>query len=248
MFNHKGVSMKSTGFPLLAALGTLSLWISCGYLVPGWMHFWIRLSYLAVPLVAVLIVLLLIRKAGPGRVLKRFITQWCKFVGTYMALVTVGSVLVLLLCSAVGYLPYSDRPGPGWGNTPPHLPGIDEIKYFSHWTIFLLPICYFFGSLLFVFMGWMNWFGAPTWLTRMLGGIFSAMFGAISVAAAGWVISISVVVSNTVGILCLLFGLVALPSLALERPASLSPFGRTIGIAVNVLFVVGMLVYPFIHH
>ncbi len=45
--------------------------------------------------------------------------------------------LLLVLINSVGYLPYSDRPGPGWQT--PHLPSGQELGFFAGLAVLLLP-------------------------------------------------------------------------------------------------------------
>ena len=168
---------------LLAALISLTLWILMAYMGEHWLsqHGFARIFYLSIPPATALVVILL-KKADAAPVLKEFAREWWRTVWTYTALVSLSAVLVLIICSAVGYLPYSDRPGPGWGHIPSHIPRLQEIGYFLGWAILLLPICYFSGSLLFVSMAWLKWLDTPVWLARSLGGLFSAAFGMLAVA------------------------------------------------------------------
>jgi hypothetical protein len=228
----------------LAALGSSTLWIAAGYFVSGWLqrHSFTRMVYLALPPAAAVAVILVCK----GGILKEFIRAWCKALCAFVLAVSACAVLVLLACSAVGYLPYSDRPGPGWGNIPPHFPGLDELKYFSGWALLLVPMCYFTGSILFIFMAWIRWLNAPPWLARSLGGVFSAGFGIVAIAAAGWYISIAPVVANIVGVVCLLFGIFVLPRVSPSRLAPLSLPFRIAGIAFCFLGRAWTLIYPFL--
>jgi hypothetical protein len=233
----------------VAALSASTIWIGLAHLAGRWLHqhsfTWI--AYIALPPVAAVAVMLLPRR-GSGPALKEFVRAWWRILWTYAVVVSVGAVLILVVCSAVGYLPYSDRPGPGWGNIPPHFPRLEEISYFADWALLLVPICYLMGSLLFIFMAWLKWLGAPSWLARVFGGIFSAAFGMLAIASAGWYISISVVVGNIVGIICLLFGVFVLPSVSPKRETQLSIRVRASGIALDLLFITAILVYPFLRH
>ena len=198
--------------------------------------------YLALPPAAAITVMLS-PKAG---ILKGFVKAWCKALCAFVLAVSAGAVLVLLACSAVGYLPYSDRPGPGWGNIPPHLPGLDELQYFSGWALLLVPMSYFTGSLLFICMAWIRWLEAPPWLARSVGGVFSAGFGILAIAAAGWYIAIAPVVGNIVGAVCLLFGIFVLPRVSPRRQTPLPLPFRIVGIAFCFLGMAWPLLYPFL--
>lgn len=163
-------------------------------------------------------------------------------------MVSLGAVLLLLLYSAVGYLPYSDRPGPGWGNIEPHFPVPEEIRYFSSWALILLPICYFMGNLLFLFMAWARWLKLPMWLARTLGGFFCSGLSMFAVAAAGWYIAIAVSVTNAVGVCGLLYGIFVLPRISPAREMPLSKTARSVGIALASLCLIACLAYPFLRH
>jgi hypothetical protein len=248
MFNlNRDTSYGTKDLYLFTALISVTLWILTAYIAEHWLsqHAFVRILYLSLPPAAVLVVMLLPSLTVPP-VLKELAKEWWKILWIYAAIVSVSAVLILLISSAVGYLPYSDRPGPGWSHISPHVPAFEEIRYFSGWAVLLLPMCFFNGSLLFVFMAWLKWLSAPAWLARILGGLFSAAFGILAVAAAGWYIAISASVSNVVGIVCLLFGLCVLPRIVMPRAAALSLSARVLGIAVVFVFMTTLLVYPFL--
>lgn len=241
--------MLASDRDFLAAQGALVLWVGSSYLVDDWLrqHSFARIPYFALPAAAALIVWL-IPKADSIPALKKFAKAWFNIVSAYVAGIGTSVVLLLLVSSAVGYLPYSDRPGPGWGNIPRHLPGLDEIKYFSGWAFFfLLPTCYFFGSLLFIFMAWIRWLNTPTWLARVLGGLFGYGFTALAVAGAGWYIAISPFIGNGVALMGLLFGILVLPRFVPHREMHLSTGTRAVGIVLAFLGLAAFLVYPFVH-
>lgn len=232
----------------LSAQATLILWVGSSYLVDEWLrqHSFARIAYFALPAAAALIVWL-IPKDDSILALKKFAKAWFNILSAYVAGIGTSVVLLLLISSAVGYLPYSDRPGPGWGNIPRHLPGLDEIKYFSGWAFFfLLPTCYFLGSVLFIFMAWIRWLNTPTWLARAVGGLFGYGLTALAVAAAGWYIAISPFVGYAVALLGLLFGIFVLPRFAPDREMHLSTGTRAVGIILALLGLTAFLVYPFV--
>lgn len=173
---------------------------------------------------------------------------WFNILWSYCLMVSASAVLLLLICSAVGYLPYSDRPGPGWGSIEPHFPVLQEIKYFSSWALLLLPVCYFMGTVLFSFMVWIRWLRTPTWLVRILCGICCSGLSMLAVAAAGWYIAISLFVINSVGVCALLFGVLVLPRFSAHREMPLSRTTRTVGVALAFLCVSAYLASPFLRH
>jgi hypothetical protein len=131
--------------------------------------------------------------------------------------VLAGGVFVLLaVSSSIGYLAYSDRPGPGWFN--PHLPTLQELGFYISWAFFFVgPFALLCGAVLFVFGQLISWLGAPVWTLRVLGGFFAAALGFWGIAAAGWYIAISVVAVYGGAVLGLLYGAVLLPKLAGDR-------------------------------
>ena len=73
----------------------------------------------------------------------RFFLDWLKSLGLYAVVVSAGTLLFLVGSSAVGYLAYSDRPGPGWGR------GIfswSEVKFFVGWLPLLIYCLLYLGE------------------------------------------------------------------------------------------------------
>jgi hypothetical protein len=178
--------------------------------------------------------------------LTRFVRGWSVCMALYCLTVVACALLVLLGCSALGYLPYSDRPGPGWGNVPMHLPGLNEIGYFGDWAVAgLLPVCGFWGSVFFFFGAWSGWFGTPKWLIRAMGGVFCGFLAVLATAGAGWYIAIAVVVPNITGVAGVLFGALILPRFAGPIGCSMVPWKRAILVSFAALAVAASISYPF---
>lgn len=227
---------------------SLTLWAGAAYLVDRWIteHLMTRIIYFGLP-PATYLTLFLVPRLRCNRIFTQFVKGWFKTVGIFSLLVSTSTVLLLLGASALGYLPYSDRPGPGWGNVAPHLPGLNELGYFSGWAaILLLPICYFFGSLLFVFLVGLGWLKAPVWLVRAAAGVSCAGLSILSVAAAGWYIAIAAFVPSSVGIFGLIFGALALPRIAPNRERHLSVSAQVAGIGLACLGMAAFLVRMFL--
>jgi hypothetical protein len=226
----------------------LAVWAGAAYLVDPWVteHIIARIIYFGLP-PATYLLLFLVPRFRSNSVFSQFVKGWFKTVGVYSLLVSASAVLLLLGASALGYLPYSDRPGPGWGSVAPHLPGVDELGYFSGWAaILLLPMCYFFGSFLFIFLAWIGWLKAPAWLVRAVAGVFCAGLSILSVAAAGWYIAIAAFVPPSVGILGLIFGALALPRIAHTRQRQLSVSAQVAGIGLACLGMAAFLARMFL--
>lgn len=246
MFKCTEARALSNDFIFLLLWTPLATWVGTAYLGGRWLnnHSLVRSIYFALPPAAYLI-LLFVPRIRSNPVFRNFVTHGFKMVCLYVFVVSAGTVLLLLGSSAVGYLSYSDRPGPGWG-MPPHLPGLDEIGYFSGWAVLLLPMCYFFGVLLFAFVTWITWLNAPSWLIRVAVAVFCAGVSMLSVAAAGWYIAIAPFVTNCVGVFGLLFGAFVLPRMSFSRKLQLTFMARAAGIGIACLGMIGLLVYPFL--
>ncbi|HZD93401.1 MAG TPA: hypothetical protein VE133_04050 [Candidatus Sulfotelmatobacter sp.] len=209
------------------------------------MHSRCRILYLLLPPIMAAIACYL-PETGGTRPLKTFAGNWFSTLWMYNAMVSACSILLLLGSSAIGYLPYSDRPGPGWGNIPSHIPQWGEIRYFSGWLVLLLPVSYFLGNILFIFMAWIRWLSVPKWLACALGGLFCAGFTMLAVAAAGWYIAISVAITNSVGICGLFFGAWLLPRVSPQREIPLSLWSRTAGVLLAATSMAAFFIYPFL--
>src|SRR5258708_7216208 len=100
----------------------------------------------------------------------RFFLDWMKSLGLYAVVVAAGTLLFLVGSSIVGYLAYSDRPGPGWGR------GVfswSEVKFFAGWLPLLVYFLLYLVAALFPFARFLGWFRSPRWLLRLLGGLFA---------------------------------------------------------------------------
>ncbi len=119
-------------------------------------------------------------------------TWWLCFIWVVVTYVIAADFLpnlLLVLVNSIGYLPYSDRPGPGW--QPAHLPSKEELQFFFGFSLLLIKITAFYG-LLFAGAGWVLGFcRVPRWVLRILASPFAFLSAAFSMAAAGWMIAIS---------------------------------------------------------
>jgi hypothetical protein len=168
------------------------------------------------------------------------------FFALLYAITLAGGIFIFLVASsAVGYLPYSDRPGPGWYN--PHLPPLQEMSFFASWAFrFVGPFALLWGAILFLFTRLTAWLGAPKWLLRTLGGVFGSVLGLLGIAAAGWYIAISWVATDVGAVLGLLFGVILLPKFAVVRTLSPMHWWRWAAlIGVTLCFAMG-IIYPLL--
>jgi len=163
----------------------------------------------------------------------------------YAAVLAGGVWLCLVVSSAIGYLPYSDRPGPGWFTA--HLPTLGELGFFGSWALFFVgPFALFWGAILFAFTRLSSWLGSPKWLLRILGGFFGAVLGLLGIEAAGWYIAISAVAVYAGALLGLTYGALLLPRFAITHAEKRLPLLRWFAIAGATVSLLMAIVYPMI--
>jgi hypothetical protein len=108
----------------------------------------------------------------------------------YALFLAGGTFILLVVVSAIGYLPYSDRPGPGWYAA--HIPNLQEVGYYASWaTFFVGPFALLWGMLLFVQVRALGWLATPRWLVRTVASVFALFLSLLGLAAAGWYIAIA---------------------------------------------------------
>lgn len=235
---------NSRFLPWIVLGGTV--WAAVGWaiapLLPGHWPSYALLS--CIPLIAAAAAICMPKSSIKAEAV-RFTRDWSVCLALYDLVVFLSVVALLLGCSAVGYLPYSDRPGPGWGNVPAHMPGLDEIKYFASWGILVIPMCTLSGSFLFLLTVWLGWFGVPKWLIRLSGGLIWGFLAVLATTAAGWYIAISVVPCDGAGLAAMIFGAIVLPRFSGSRGSALPPWKRASLITLATALVLALLSYPF---
>ena len=147
---------------------------------------------------------------------------WSSFlliVATYIIATDFLANLLLLLINCVGYLPYSDRPGPGW--QPAHLPSKDELRFFLSFAQALLPGSALYGGM-FGLAGLL--FGVcsvPRWVIRLLGAPLAFLASALIMSAAGWMIAISALGVYVAAGCAAIWALLLLPLLVVPKSSPL---------------------------
>jgi hypothetical protein len=126
----------------------------------------------------------------------RFLKDVAKRFGQYVLMVIGGVSVFMTLALVVGYLPYSDRPGPGWygwfegaaiEDLWHNMPYVLGFATLAAWTalFYVLPVV--------VLMRLLARARVRQWLLGVLGALVTAMLTFPVVAGAGWYISIGVV-------------------------------------------------------
>jgi hypothetical protein len=130
---------------------------------------------------------------------------------TYVLAADVLPNLLLLVVNSSGYLPYSDRPGPGWQK--PHLPSKEEIQFFFGFAVLLLRGTALYGVLFSLVTGLLGFCRVPGWGLGLIGTPLAFVSSGIMMSAAGWMIAISSMGVYTAAICGGLWGFFIFPSL-----------------------------------
>lgn len=173
----------------------------------------------------------------------KFFLDWAISLVLFVTVVALGTFLFLLGASAVGYLAYSDRPGPGW--MPSGSFSWTEVRFFLGWE--LLLILYFLpfaGAALFPFARVLGWLYSPRWLVRIFGALFSGFAALLSVLAAGWYIAISEYPVYAGGLCGIVYGAFLLPLFSKRSQSGGGTWKHWIGIAASILAFAALVSYP----
>src|SRR4029077_16422548 len=133
-------------------------------------------------------------EAKRSRMLNRMLTNdwWFRLLlieGTYVIAAGILPSILLVVISSVGYLPYSDRPGPGWQM--PHLAGAEELQFFANFAFLLLKATALYG-LIFAVSGLILAFcSLPRWALRVLAAPTASLASGLMMASGGWLIAIA---------------------------------------------------------
>ena len=145
--------------------------------------------------------------------IKNFFLDMVKAISLYLLLVPGGTVLILIGSLAAGYLPYSDRPGPGWQDS--GIFNLGSVWFLAQWAfLFLGPYCLVYGTGLFFGARLFGLLRAPRWLLAVLGALFAGLPSALLVAGLGWYIALAPFPPLGAGILGLAYGALLLPRYA----------------------------------
>jgi hypothetical protein len=140
--------------------------------------------------------------------MKRFLRDLILSVAWYLCLVVVGTLVALLVCRLIGYLPYSDRPGPGWGS--PSF-SLAELWFFISWALLLLPYAALWALGIFLFGRLLAWLWCPRWLLILSGALLAGYVSLTLVDAFGWYIAIAAAPVYTSCVLGIVWGAIVLP-------------------------------------
>lgn len=152
--------------------------------------------------------------------------------------------LLLVLVNSAGYLPYSDRPGPGWQM--PHLPTGDELRFFIGFSYLLLKATALYG-LIFAAAGLVLGFCLlPRWALRLLAVPTAFLASGLMMAAGGWMIALSPMGVYTTAGCGALWGLFVFPRLVRRMSC---PLPVAVRLALPIIMLAGstyLLVKPLL--
>lgn len=153
-------------------------------------------------------------------------------------------VLLLLLIDCSGYLPYSDRPGPGWQR--PHLPQLAEINFYLGFIIYLaIPSLYYAAGQTFLAVIY-ELCSLPRWLVRVLGALLAFLSAGLLMEGAGWMIAISATGIYIAAACGLFWGLIILPALYAPRTPAINLPLRVALVAICYGAATFYLIRPFL--
>ncbi len=157
--------------------------------------------------------------------------RWVRFLSvfaTYILAADLLPVILLLAINCIGYLPYSDRPGPGWQQ--PHLPGHEEIVFFASFAFMLGRPTLIYAAGHTLLAGVYELCSVPRWLVRVLGGITAFLSAGLLMEGVGWMIAIAPVGVYLAAGCGLLWGALLLPAFYTPGQRKFHPIIRIAGV------------------
>lgn len=144
----------------------------------------------------------------------KIVIDLLKTIGKYLLIVVGGTILFLILSPVVGYVPYSDRPGPGWHGKPFEITWegfVGNARDMFGFGIFLSLYAIFIATILYAVVCLLGRFHVHKTVVITITAILSGFLSSYIVAGIGWYIAIgfpAIIVSLVGGII---FGVFILP-------------------------------------
>jgi hypothetical protein len=115
-------------------------------------------------------------------------------IAKYLGIVVGGTAAFMLVTPLIGYVPYSDRPGPGWHGGFLQISWQEFVGYLGflgEWLIFLVaPYALAVAIISFSLVRASERFGTPLAAVRVVGAVVTAALTFLMLAASGWYISL----------------------------------------------------------
>jgi hypothetical protein len=146
--------------------------------------------------------------------MKNLAADVLKTVGLYLVVVVGGVLSFLSLAPVFGYLPYSDRPGPGWFGRFPAVSWAEfwrGASFHFGWSVLLLPYAAISGLMLLLVVRVLERFRTPRVLVAVVGALFGGFVSGYIVLGIGWYIAIAAAPVYVAMVLGFIFGAWLLP-------------------------------------
>ena len=167
--------------------------------------------------------------------LHRWWSRCLLIIATYVIAADFLPNLLLVMVESIGYLPYSDRPGPGW-HMLPHVPRGPEWEFFAGFSLLLLGPAAFCGFLFAVSGLILGFCSMPRWALRVFAAPTTFLASGLVMAGTGWLIAVSALGVYLAAGCGLFWGLFVFPRLVPQMNRSLSTPAR---IALPILMLLG---------
>jgi hypothetical protein len=159
--------------------------------------------------------------------------------------VGVGTSFVLLVSSSAGYLPYSDRPGPGWWGRV-HWPSWAEFATYFGFAPWFAYSCLYFGLGIFVLSLVLGFASTPRWLNRLVGGLIAALAAGLAVLSAGWYLALAEIGPDAAIVIGLLYGLFLFPRFIQPKVKPVSMWLRISAVVCTSVLFLCWIVSPLL--
>lgn len=177
---------------------------------------------------------------------KKWWSSFLWIITSYVVAVDLFLNLLLLVINCIGYLPYSDRPGPGW--QAPHFPQKSEIGFFIGFALYIAVPALIYAlvqGILGLIYGLCSF---PRWLIRVCGGLTGFVSTGLLMASAGWMIAISALGVYIAAGSGLMWGVLILPLLVVKKQRQL-PLAVRVSLPVTLVGIaMYFLIYPLLPH
>jgi len=171
-----------------------------------------------------------------------------QFLGTavlFSVAVALGTSLAMLLASCMGYLSYSDRPGPGWW-AHVHWPSLVEIGTYLGFAPWFAYFCLFFGLGLFILSLVLGFAACPKWLNRVIGALISTCCAGLAIAGAGWYLALAPIGPDVAMVIGLIYGILLFPRFVVSQKWRVPVWLRAVAIGASVALFGYWIVSPFL--
>jgi len=152
-----------------------------------------------------------------GHIVSALFRQFIIAVIAFESVVIGGIALFMAVGMLVGYLPYSDRPGPGWygpSETIPSLPVVWQWLHLNYWA----PPMY--AAAVFLLVKTISVVPKlPRMVIRIIGTLLTAFVALFWVLATGWYFSLSLSVQWVSLAFSILYGAWVLPTIIYGKRA-----------------------------